>query len=539
MIMVPVVEYLRYSSDNQREESIEAQHRAIKEFCDKNGYEIIHTYKDEALSATSDQRPEFMNMISDSKNGTFKAVICHKLDRFARNRYDSAIYKKTLKGNGVRLISVLENFDDSPESIILESVLEGMAEYYSANLSREVMKGLKENALQCKHTGGKPPFGYDVVNKEYVINDREATAVRQLISKTSAGQSYQNEVYFLNENLYKTKYGTSFTARGLNELLKNEKYTGVYTYNKNKRISINGKKQNIKHDEESIIRIEEGIPSIVEKEVFEKVQEILNSRKSRSFGASTAKEIYLLSGKLYCGNCGGSMNGARYTGGTNKHLYIVYECANRKRRICECKKKDVNRDRIESIVISVLEQEILSEESISMFIDRIYEYASSLKGDIPKDIKSYELELQGINRQIDNIVNAIASGMFHQSMRTKMDDLENSKEIITKRINEAQRQLNTISVPDKDIMYKYFSQYMNLTNKSLEQKRAAVETFVKKVIVYDDHTDIHIDYTIIHGAEGNRTPVRKPIHCSISHYSQSFMQVLPAVPSTKRRLTGS
>ena len=166
--------YCRYSSDNQREESIQAQSRAIKEYANKEKIQIVKIYTDEARSATTDNRPGFLQMIKDSEMRIFDLVLVHKLDRFARNRYDSAFYKRELKQNGVKLKSVLENLDDSPESIILESVLEGMNEYYSANLSREVMKGMKETALQCKHTGGKPPLGYDVAkDKTYVINEQE------------------------------------------------------------------------------------------------------------------------------------------------------------------------------------------------------------------------------------------------------------------------------------------------------------------------------------------------------------------------------
>lgn len=113
--------------------------------------------------------------------GDVDAVIVHKLDRFARNRYDSAFYKNILKKNNVKLISVLENLQDSPESVILESVIEGMNEYYSLNLSREVRKGLQENALECKVTGGPPALGYSVDRntQKYIINEYEAEAVEQ------------------------------------------------------------------------------------------------------------------------------------------------------------------------------------------------------------------------------------------------------------------------------------------------------------------------------------------------------------------------
>ncbi|WP_455796468.1 recombinase family protein [Clostridium butyricum] len=200
--------YARYSSDNQREESIEAQIRAINEFAERENIQIVKTYIDEARSATTDDRPQFLKMIKESELGLFDTLIVHKLDRFSRNRYDSAFYKKKLKDNNVRLISVLEHLDNSPESIILESVLEGMAEYYSVNLSREVMKGMRETALQCKHNGGLPPLGYDVAkDKTYIINPNEAKAVKLIYELYSNGVGYNLILSRLNELGYKTKKG--------------------------------------------------------------------------------------------------------------------------------------------------------------------------------------------------------------------------------------------------------------------------------------------------------------------------------------------
>ena len=172
--------YARYSSDNQRSESIDAQIRAMRAYCQHHNYIIVETYIDEAKSATTDKRPSFQQMIKDSENKTFDILLVHKLDRFARNRYDSAIYKRELKKNNVLVYSVIENLDSSPESIMMESVLEGMSEYYSKNLARETMKGMKETALQCKHTGGTAPLGYDVdpITRKLVINEYEAESVR-------------------------------------------------------------------------------------------------------------------------------------------------------------------------------------------------------------------------------------------------------------------------------------------------------------------------------------------------------------------------
>ena len=180
--------YARFSSDMQREESIDAQLRAIQDYAQRNNALIVEEYVDRAHTATTDQRPEFQRMIADAKRGAFNLVIVHKLDRFSRNRYDSIIYRRELKIVGVELRSVLENIDGSPESILLESLLEGMNEFYSRNLAREVQKGKCENALQAKHVGGIPPLGYTVNPKTLLLEKEpfESQAVQLIFRLNSS-----------------------------------------------------------------------------------------------------------------------------------------------------------------------------------------------------------------------------------------------------------------------------------------------------------------------------------------------------------------
>lgn len=159
--------YARYSSDNQREESIEGQLRECKEFAAKNGIEIVDTYIDRALSAKTDNRPDFQRMIKDSSKELFDTIIVWKLDRFARNRYDSAHYKAILRKNGVKVVSATEIISDTAEGILLESLLEGMAEYYSVDLAEKITRGLTENALKCKFNGGTVPLGYTIDASQY------------------------------------------------------------------------------------------------------------------------------------------------------------------------------------------------------------------------------------------------------------------------------------------------------------------------------------------------------------------------------------
>ena len=177
--------YARYSSDNQREESIEGQIRENTAFAEKNGIVIVGHYIDRAVSAKTDNRPEFQRMIRDSAKKTFDVVIVWKLDRFSRNRYDSAKYKAALKKNNVRVVSATEAISEGAEGIILESVLEGMAEYYSADLAEKVTRGLTENALKCRFNGGNGlPYGYTVdEEKHFQIDPLKAPIVAEIFER--------------------------------------------------------------------------------------------------------------------------------------------------------------------------------------------------------------------------------------------------------------------------------------------------------------------------------------------------------------------
>ena len=157
-----VVIYARYSSHNQQETSIEGQLKVCHEFCERNNYTVIHEYIDRAISGRTDNRPDFLQMIQDSASRHFDFIIVYQLDRFSRNRYDSAHYKNKLKKYGVRVLSARENINEYASGILMESVLEGMAEYYSAELSQKVKRGMEINASKCLCTGGNRTLGFSV-----------------------------------------------------------------------------------------------------------------------------------------------------------------------------------------------------------------------------------------------------------------------------------------------------------------------------------------------------------------------------------------
>ena len=224
--------YGRYSSDGQREESIEGQLRECKEFAERHNMTIVDTYIDRALSARSDDRPSFQKMIRDSAKKQFDIVLVWKLDRFARNRFDSATYRGILKRNGVNVVSAKENISEGPEGIILEALLEGMAEYYSAELSVKVKRGQKENALKGKANGGMKPFGYRInADKYYEIDPLTAPIVLEIFTRYADGQTVKEIAANMAERCLfsgiKYKYNNKST---LHNLLKNRRYIGEYRY---------------------------------------------------------------------------------------------------------------------------------------------------------------------------------------------------------------------------------------------------------------------------------------------------------------------
>lgn len=497
--ILKVAVYARYSSDNQREESIDAQLRAITDFAQRNHYTIVREYIDEALTGTTDNRPQFIQMISDAKKGLFDCVICHKLDRFARNRYDSAIYKKALKDCGVKFISVLENFDDSPESIILESVLEGMAEYYSANLSREVMKGLKENALQCLHTGGKPPFGYDVVDKHYVINEREAVAVKQIYSMICAGSTVGSIKDWLEANNYRTKYNTKFTSASINMLIRNEKYKGVYTYGQKKRIYTNNRAKDIKGDD--IVRIENGIPNIINFDTWKKANDIYDTRQHKAGGQAKAKETYLLSGLIFCGQCGGSMCGNKVKSGRSKSLRITYKCNTRKSKK-ECTAKDIRKDMVEQLVLDEIDR-LLSDEAIDDLIEYLQSRLREMSRELPGEIKELKSRLNDVEKKIETLVNAIMDGVYSPTIKERLSTAELEKQDIVNRLAFYEHCNRISNSPDKNFITDIVSKDRGIKNKSPEEQRRIIRTYIKKVVVYPDKVDVISEVDTNSGAEGS------------------------------------
>lgn len=480
-----VAQYARFSSDNQRTESIDAQLRAMNQFCKQQHWQVVATYTDEARSATTDNRPQFQQMIADSGKGIFDIVLVHKLDRFSRDRYDSAIYKKRLKKNNVQLCSVLERIDDSPESIMMESVLEGMAEYYSRNLGREVMKGMKETALQCKHTGGCPPLGYDVgEDRRLVINQHEAEAVKAIFEMFAEGYGYSAIADYLNEHGYTTKRGHIFAKNSLYEILKNEKYTGVFVFNRAAAKSDSKRNNHAYKTNENIIWVPGGCPEIISKSLFEKVQRIKASNR-RNTGRYHSKEFYLLTGKVFCGVCGKRIQGNLRFSGERKNRHCTYRCDEPKQI---CKNKENNKDYLDAYVADLLRQKIFNKAALRRRINAVNKYIASYNAEFDERYESIKTELDEVTVALSNLTVAVEKGVLTDAIIERSEALE-------QRRNALQTQLAALRRFEPLRLEEYLhliDDYKNM-RRNTEEFRTFVQTYIDKVVTYPYHIEIVLD----------------------------------------------
>lgn len=542
--MTKAVAYARFSSDNQRDESIDAQLRAIREYAEHNNMVIVGEYIDRAKSAMTDRRPDFQHMIEDAKGGTFQVVLVHKLDRFARNRYDSAFYKRKLRLSGVRVFSVTEKIDDSPESIIMESLLEGIAEYYSKNLSREVQKGLRENALKGIVTGGVPPLGYKVnpATQKYEINEQEAEAVRLIFDMVISGEGYGPIIQALNIRGYRTRAGNTFGKTSIYEILINEKYKGVYVFNRAAAADSNGKRNNHKDKPESeIIRIPGGVPAIISPADFDLVQSIIKARKKKNARVN-GQQTFLLTGKMFCGECGSAYIGSSKRAGRNKTLYVTYRCNKRAAKSRDaCDNKEIRREYIEGFVLRQLADLLFHESVRASVINGYNAYLAAHIAGGGSNLQSLQSQLQAIERKMENIVEAIAEGAGATLVK-KLDELEREKDGIEAQIEQAKATLQGQRLGPEEIGNAFDKAKQMLIAGTLKATQRLVNQYVNRVTVYREHVEVsfnvlrlllpekkHNSIAVCHtvvlkngGGGESRTPVRKHFHGNFSGRRQSF-----------------
>ncbi len=457
--------YARYSSDNQREESIEGQLRECKEYADRYGLTVIGTYIDRAFSAKTDDRPEFQRMIKDSAKHLFEVVLVWKLDRFARSRTDSAMNKFILKKNDVKVISAKENISDGPEGIILEAMLEGYAEYYSAELSEKVLRGLTENALAGKYNGGALPLGYTTDSEQrFHIDPLTAPIVQEVFTRYADGETVAEITSSLNARGLVSSRNSAFNKNSLHKLLKNRKYIGEYSYMN--------------------IALPDSMPRIISNELFDLVQKRLEKSKKAPARKKAIVE-YLLTTKLFCGKCGAFMVGESGTSKTGR-IYNYYKCANVKRGKT-CDKKAVKKDFIERLVVSETKLIVFQNDMIGRLADAIVVFQKRENTTLPL----LQKQLKESERGIENMLNAIQQGIITSSTKQRLDDLEARKAEL--EISIAQEKMQKPVLTKEQIVF-WISRFKDGNIDDVKYQRSVIDIFVNSVYLYDDKLVLMYNY---------------------------------------------
>mgnify|MGYP002525877644 CR=1 FL=1 len=457
--------YARYSSDNQREESIEGQIRECTAYAEKNDITIVKHYIDRAISAKTDNRPQFQQMIKDSDKKLFDIVLVWKLDRFARNRYDSARYKTQLKKNGVKLMSATEIISEGPEGIILESVLEGYAEYYSADLAEKVVRGQTENILKGRCNGGRGTFGYTLDSeRKFHIDPLTSPFVLESFKKYNEGSTMKEIRDWLNENGIKNPVGGAFTYNSVEHMLKNRRYIGELKFRD--------------------VVVPDAIPPIIPLELFEDVQEKIAKNK-KAPARRKAEDDYLLTTKLFCGYCGALMFGESGTSRTGE-VHRYYKCATAKKHK-GCKKKTVRKQWLEDLVVNQTMQLVKDDAAMESIIAKVMELQNKENTNIPL----YEKQLRDAESGIQNMLNAIQVGILTSSTKERLEQLEETKRELETRI--AEEKLAKPKVTEEFIRF-WLLRFRKLNMNQKDQRQALVDTFINSIYLYDDKVLITFNY---------------------------------------------
>ena len=472
--------YCRYSSHNQREVSIDQQVNACEAFAERENIRIVKLYADKAMTGTNDRRPQFQQMISEAPGLGVQYVIVYSLDRFARDKYDSAVYKRQLKQRGIRVISATENISDDPSGTLLETMLEGLAQYYSEELARKIKRGMMDNASRGLTTG-PPPYGYRIKDGHYEEDPEQAEIIREIFGRVLAGEARADVIRDLNARRIKTSRGGEWTKSSLGRVIRNEKYTGVYLYGD--------------------VRVEGGLPKILDEETFNAMQVFLATThgpgpKRRRNGGG----VYLLTGRVFCGDCGSPMVGVSGTSKTGD-LHHYYICKGRRYKK-SCPRQAIRREQLERDVADAIKTHILTDEMIEQIADLAIEQQEQKEKTGPlamlrKDRASVQVSLR-------NLMSAIEQGIITPTTKARLNELEDEQQRLDAQIAAEEYAQKSQRATREDIAAAMYL-FKDGDVDDPQFREALIDTFVQTVYVYEGRYEI-----TFHLGAGKREKISLP-----------------------------
>ena len=447
MTQKTAVLYARYSSDKQREASIDDQLRVCRGYCASEGISIVGEYKDYALSGKTDHRPEFRKMIANAPESDY--VVVYMFDRFSRDRLDSAAYKKALRDCGVRVISATERVEDTPEGGLHEGLMELLSEYYVKDLARKVKRGMEGNALKAQNNGYRI-YGYstDPVTRRYVINEAEAADVREVFDRRIKGESINSIAVHMADKGCVSSAGRPVGFNWVKRVLDRRAYYGLYSWGG--------------------IEVPGGMPPIIDEATFNAAQGVVPGRTRKQPGW----EPYRLTGKLFCGFCGLPMHG--YAGrGKNGHRYRYYGC----KEDGGCGRRGIRADVVEgAIADKVLETCSVEAKMRTLARNIIDAYAEPGKEQAERE--SIGQQMEALRREQHNITQAALRGIVNDEMVARNRDIEVQMKGLRNRLNILEEQEAEIT---EDEIVEYMMHGFDATDESF-----IFGGIVREAFLFDD-----------------------------------------------------
>ena len=466
-----VVIYARYSSDNQREESIEGQVRVCREYAEKHSMNIVEVYADRAMTGRNTNRPDFLRMMEDAKKQAFTAVLVWKGDRISRDRYDKAACRVKLKKYGISIISVTEAIPEGPEGILLEALLDGLAEYYSANLAQNTLRGMTENALKAKYNGSVVPFGYTVdENKDFQIASQDAVhIVNDVYSRYAAGDAMRDILDCLAAQGVKRNRKSAFNYNTLRGLIANPIYKGTYKF--------------------ADVVLDDAVPAMVSKELWEaaNIRAATSSRKAARPGMS--KEMFYLTGKLTCGLCGSPITGASGTSRNGK-AYYYYSCLKRKKEN-DCELQNYPKDELEKRIAIAIESVINDDTIINEIADAYMKAQDRWKTEDSQDRTRIEQRVKELKKELENLTDSLAFDGANKMVVERMKKAQN--ELDDHEITLAKMAIKQPFLMRSEIVYWLETQKKAIVDNS-DEREALNSALLNHCYVYPDKIVIRLNY---------------------------------------------
>lgn len=470
--------YIRYSSENQRDGySIEYQMDECQKYINEQGFIFQKSYIDEATSGkTTNKRNAFFELLADVKAGLYDVVVVYKYSRFARNLMEATLYRQQIEKNGAKLISAMERIDDStPEGRMMRNIILTMDEYYSDNLSTFVQSSMYTAAKSGKYLGGILPYGFSVNEEGYFIeNKAEADIVRRIFELRASGAMPADILRIFHDEGIRSRNNKPFTQQLLNKIVRSEKYIGVYNY------AVKGYEP---------IRIANAFAPIVDIDLWNKVQHIIDKiTDKRAVKGRARKNIYALTGKIYCACCG-----EPFTGNSKGKGLSYYTCRGQD-KLQICKNGSLSKSVLEDYVFGKIKELILSENHIDDIAKIVFKTLdnSSINENIESEIDKLTKEKAATEKKLESLLDLLLDGKISKHiLEKKTAELQESLQVIEKAL-KAKKYTASTSITFDNIIDFLHDMVKKLENADDIVKKAIAEQFVDKIIVNKDDVTVRL-----------------------------------------------